>query len=199
LTSSKSLSAKINLEKLEALEGELFVSEASVSGYLNEKNFPTEKSLEFKIGSQVMLINNDQGQRWANGTLARIKGVNKNAKDEIQSVLVELASDRSEHLVEYNQWDLLKANYENSRLAYEVIASFIQLPFRLAWSVTIHKSQGKTFDRVIIDLTHKVFAPGQMYVALSRCRTLEGIKLRTPIQIDQIMTDERVVNYMKGR
>ena len=199
LTSSKSLSAKINLEKLEALEGELFVSEASVSGYLNEKNFPTEKSLEFKIGSQVMLINNDQGQRWANGTLARIKGVNKNAKDEIQSVLVELASDRSEHLVEYNQWDLLKANYENSRLAYEVIASFIQLPFRLAWSVTIHKSQGKTFDRVIIDLTHKVFAPGQMYVALSRCRTLEGIKLRTPIQIDQIMTDERVVDYMKGR
>ena len=196
LTSTKALSAKINAEKLEGLEGKTYESEASVTGYFNEKNFPTEKNLEFKVGSQIMLLNNDQSLRWANGTLARIKSVNLGKNSKVETIAVELASDGSEHLVERNQWDLLKANYDNKRLSYEPIGSFIQFPFRLAWSVTIHKSQGKTFDRVILDFSHRVFAPGQMYVALSRCRTLEGMKLRTPINIEEVMVDERVRDFM---
>lgn len=199
LTSTKALSAKINAEKLEGLKGELYESEASITGYFNEKNFPTEKNLEFKIGSQIMLLNNDQSLRWANGTLARVKKVNLDKNHKVETIVIELASDSSEHLLEPNQWDLLKANYENKRLRYEVIGSFIQFPFRLAWSVTIHKSQGKTFDRVILDFSHRVFAPGQMYVALSRCRTLEGMKLRTPINIEEVMVDERVRDYMVSR
>ncbi len=196
LTSTKALSARINAEKLGQLDGELFESEASISGYFSEKNFPTEKMLEFKVGSQIMLLNNDQALRWANGTLARIKKVNLDKNHKVDTIEIELASDGSEHLLERNQWDLLKANYENKRLSYDAIGSFIQFPFRLAWSVTIHKSQGKTFDRVILDFSHRVFAPGQMYVALSRCRTLEGMKLRTPINIEEVMVDDRVRKYM---
>ena len=196
LTSTKALSARINNAKLAELDGELYQAEASVSGFFAEKDYPTEKYLEFKVGAQIMLLNNDQNLRWANGTLARIKKINKGKNKKIETLVIELASDGSEHELERNQWDLLKANYDNKRLRYETIGSFVQFPFRLAWSVTIHKSQGKTFDRVILDFSHRVFAPGQMYVALSRCRTLEGMKLRTPINIDEVMVDERVVEYM---
>ena len=119
--------------------------------------------------------------------------------EKVKSVSVELASDGSEHVVEPNQWDVLKTKYEGGLLSHEVVGSFIQLPIQLAWSVTIHKAQGKSFDRVILDFSHRVFAPGQMYVALSRCRSLEGIKLKTPVEIEEVMVDERVVAYMERR
>lgn len=199
LTSTRSLSSEINSSRLEELPGKSYTSIASVWGEFSEKSFPAERILEFKVGSQIMLLNNDQGQRWANGTLARVKDVHADKTEKVKSVSVELASDGSEHVVEPNQWDVLKTKYEGGLLSHEVVGSFIQLPIQLAWSVTIHKAQGKSFDRVILDFSHRVFAPGQMYVALSRCRSLEGIKLKTPVEIEEVMVDERVVAYMERR
>ena len=196
LTSTKRLSANINRTKLNELKGKLHSAEAKITGQFNERDFPTEQTLEFKVGSQIMLLNNDQNLRWANGTLAKIKKINLDQEKKVETIAIELASTGEEHLLEPNLWEILKPNYTNSRLTYVVIGSFEQFPFRLAWSVTIHKSQGKSFDRVILDFSHQVFAPGQMYVALSRCRTLEGMKLRTPINIGEVIVDGRVVAYM---
>jgi ATP-dependent DNA helicase PIF1 len=198
LTATRSLSAQINTTRLEKLPGESHTHLASIWGEFSEKSYPAERILEFKVGAQIMLLNNDQGQRWANGTLARVKDVHSDKNGKVRSISIELASDGSEQVVEPNQWDLLKTKYEGGKLSYEIVGSFIQFPIQLAWSVTIHKAQGKSFDQVILDFSHRVFAPGQMYVALSRCRSLEGMKLKTPVQIEEVMVDQRVVEYMEN-
>ena len=198
LTSTKSLSANINRSKLNELKGTLHTSKAKVTGEFKERDFPTDQFLDFKFGSQILLLNNDQNLRWANGTLARIRRININKDKAVETIAIELASNGEEHLLEPHKWEMLRPNYTNRRLRYDVIGSFQQFPFRLAWSVTIHKSQGKSFENVILDLSHKVFAPGQMYVALSRCRSLKGVKLKTPICIGEVIVDQRVVEYLEN-
>ena len=196
LTATKALSARINKEKLDALDGNSYSAPASIMGQFSEKIFPTERFLDFKVGAQVMLINNDPDQRWANGTLARIIGVTTKSDTQIENVTLRLSNSGVEHVVDRHVWDVLKPRYLNGRLDYEVMGSFKQFPFRLSWAVTVHKGQGKTFQKVIIDFTHAAFAAGQMYVALSRCTTLEGMKLRVPIKMDQVLVDARVASYM---
>jgi energy-coupling factor transporter ATP-binding protein EcfA2 len=198
LTATKALSARINKEKLAAIDNPLHTSIASIMGQFSEKIFPTERFLEFKVGSQVMLINNDPDQRWANGTLARITAVSLRKDSKVEDVTLQLSSSGAEHVVERHVWDVLKPRYLNGRLDYEVVGSFKQFPFRLSWAVTVHKGQGKTFERVIIDFTHAAFAAGQMYVALSRCTTLDGMKLRVPISLEQIHVDNRVAAFFKS-
>jgi GTPase SAR1 family protein len=199
LTATKALSARINKERLESLEGKLYTASASIMGQFSERIFPTERFLEFKIGAQVMLINNDPEQRWANGTLAKITNVSLGNSSQIESVTLQLSNSGIEHVVEMHVWDVLRPRYSNGRLDYEVMGSFKQFPFRLSWAVTVHKGQGKTFDKVIIDFTHAAFAAGQMYVALSRCTTLEGMKLRVPLTLDQVLVDPRVASYMASK
>ena len=199
LTATKALSARINKERLESLEGKLYTASASIMGQFSERIFPTERFLEFKIGAQVMLINNDPEQRWANGTLAKITNVSLGNSSQIESVALQLSNSGIEHVVEMHVWDVLRPRYSNGRLDYEVMGSFKQFPFRLSWAVTVHKGQGKTFDKVIIDFTHAAFAAGQMYVALSRCTTLEGMKLRVPLTLDQVLVDPRVASYMASK
>jgi GTPase SAR1 family protein len=199
LTATKALSARINTERLEALPGKPYTASASIMGQFSEKIFPTERFLDFKIGAQVMLINNDPEQRWANGTLAKITNVSLGNSSQIESVTLQLSNSGIEHVVEMHVWDVLRPRYSNGRLDYEVMGSFKQFPFRLSWAVTVHKGQGKTFDKVIIDFTHAAFAAGQMYVALSRCTTLEGMKLRVPLTLDQVLVDPRVASYMASR
>ena len=164
-------------------------------GQFSEKSFPTERFLEFKVGAQVMLINNDPEQRWANGTLARVVSIALKDNSYVESVTIRLSSSGVEHVLERHVWDVLKPRYVNGKLDYEVVGSFKQFPFRLSWAVTVHKGQGTTFDKVIIDFSHSAFAPGQMYVALSRCTTLSGMKLRVPIKTNEIMVDHRVASY----
>lgn len=197
LTATKALSARINKEKLEALDSASHTSIASIMGQFSEKIFPTERFLEFKAGAQVMLINNDPEQRWANGTLARITAISLRKDSKVENVTLQLSSSGTEYVVERHVWDVLKPRYLNGRLDYEVVGSFKQFPFRLSWAVTVHKGQGKTFERVIIDFTHAAFAAGQMYVALSRCTTLEGMKLRVPISLDQVLVDLRVADFLR--
>jgi len=107
-----------------------------------------------------------------------------------------MGNEANEFEVRPHRWDVLSPGFDGSRLTYEPAGTFSQYPFTLAWAVTIHKSQGKTFDRVILDLSRKVFAPGQLYVALSRCRGSEGLVLHKPVTPDQVITHPRVVEFM---
>ena len=146
-----------------------------------------------------MMVNNDPERRWANGTLARITAINITSNRSESHVKIKVMGNESDEFeVRPHRWDVLSAGFDGSKLTYEPAGTFSQYPFTLAWAVTIHKSQGKTFERVILDLSRKVFAPGQLYVALSRCRGSEGLVLHQQITPDQVITHPRVVEFMNG-
>jgi len=197
LTTTNKRANDINVARLEALPSKLYRNRAWVNGKFREKDFPTLQNLQFKVGSQIMLVNNDPGGRWANGTLARITEINisSNRADSHIKVVV-MGGDGTEHEVTPHRWDMLSAGFDGARLTYEPAGTFSQYPFTLAWAITIHKSQGKTFDQVILDLTGNAFAPGQLYVALSRCRGSEGLVLHNPVTPDQVITHPRVIEYL---
>ena len=197
LTSTNKKAEEINANKLQELTTKLHRNRAWVNGKFREKDFPTLQNLEFKVGSQIMMVNNDPDRRWANGTLARITEVNISGnRSDSHIKIVVMGNESNEYEVRPHRWDVLSPGFDGSRLTYEPAGTFSQYPFTLAWAVTIHKSQGKTFDRVILDLSRKVFAPGQLYVALSRCRGSEGLVLHKPVTPDQVITHPRVVEFM---
>jgi len=200
LTSTNKKAEEINANKLQELSSKLHRNRAWVNGKFREKDFPTLQDLEFKVGSQIMMVNNDPERRWANGTLARITEININSNRSDSHVkIVVMGNEANEFEVRPHRWDVLSPGFDGSRLTYEPAGTFSQYPFTLAWAVTIHKSQGKTFDRVILDLSRKVFAPGQLYVALSRCRGSEGLVLHKPVTPDQVITHPRVVEFMNEK
>jgi ATP-dependent exoDNAse (exonuclease V) alpha subunit len=139
-----------------------------------------------------MFVNNDSSGRWVNGTIGKVISIN------YSQVTVKLANGK-EVQVDPHTWDIYKHSYdENAGSLHPVsVGSFTQIPVKLAWAITIHKSQGKTFEKVIIDLGRGSFASGQTYVALSRCRTLEGISLAAPIKPSDIKLDMRVDKFIK--
>ena len=142
-----------------------------------------------------MMLNNDAENRWVNGTLATIEEINLDSTKRDPHLIVKIASSGERYEVTKHVWDIKRPRSIGNKLVYDTIGTFIQFPFMLAWAVTIHKSQGKTFENVIIDLTSKAFAAGQLYVALSRCTTLDGIVLRQPIDSTQVILDERVMDF----
>lgn len=167
---------------------------AKVTGNFNPNLYPAEAALSLKLNAQVMFIKNDLQRRFVNGTIGKIVKL----EDEKITVMVEEGDQRRYIETERMDWEVV--NYklhpqDSTRIETEVVGTFNQFPLRLAWAVTIHKSQGKTFDRVIVDLDRGAFEHGQTYVALSRCRTLEGIVLRHPLRPQDIMADERVVEF----
>ena len=168
---------------------------AEIAGEFNPRLFPTEPALKLKLNAQVMLIKNDPERQFVNGTLGKVVDM----KDREITVMVEERDARAREVqVEPVEWEILKykpGEKDPSQIETETIGTFKQFPLKLAWAVTIHKAQGKTFDKVIIDLGRGAFEHGQTYVALSRCRTLEGIVLRQPLQPRDVMTDERVVEF----
>lgn len=143
-----------------------------------------------------MLVNNDPGGRWINGTIGRVIDVNE-VEDEEDMVVAELEDGQVAEILPYT-WDIYRFDLDekSNTIFSETIGSFTQYPFTLAWAITIHKSQGKTFERVIIDIGRGTFAHGQVYVALSRCRSLEGIVLKKPIRKKHIFMDRRVVKFL---
>ncbi|MFA5250156.1 MAG: AAA family ATPase [Parachlamydiales bacterium] len=191
LTSTNSDAEKINRERLEILEGKERAFEAQVEGQFSLKEAPTESSLKLKAGAQVMFLNNHPQGLWVNGTLGRIVSLTED--------LVEVETAGGDLVfVEKHRWELFKYGFDEKKnqLFQEEVGAFLQFPLRLAWAVTIHKSQGKSFEKVVIDLGRGAFAFGQSYVALSRCRTLEGLKLQKPFKKQHVLCDWRVVSFL---
>ncbi|MBC8173680.1 MAG: helix-turn-helix domain-containing protein [Chitinophagales bacterium] len=184
----------INQEELRKLKVREYVFKGEVEGDFSDRNYPAELNLVLKEGAQVMFIKNDSGEfrKYFNGKLATVKNINA---DEI---VVTMNDDQSAFTLQREEWENIRytLNKETGGIKEEVLGSFRQYPVRLAWAITIHKSQGLTFDRIIIDAGQS-FAPGQVYVALSRCTTLEGMILLSRISSRVIGTDERIVAFAK--
>ena len=196
LTPYNKQAREINEEQLQKIKGDLFSYEGQIRGVFQDRELPTEKNLSLKIHAQVMLLNNDSEGRWVNGSVGKIKDVY--AGDTGSDVIEVELSDGSVVDVEPFTWEIFEYRYnENTgRLETETVGAFTQYPLRLAWAITIHKSQGKTFDRLVIDIGKGTFSPGQMYVALSRCTSLEGIVLKKEIQKKHVFMDWRIIDFL---
>lgn len=181
----------INEKKLAELPGEEYVSVGKIEGDFPESSLPTRLNLSIKEQAQVIFIDNDYERRWVNGTIGMVSGIDENG-----NVYVLLESG-VEHLVEPTSWRNYKYKYneKEKRIEEEIVGTFEQLPIRLAWAITVHKSQGLTFSRVVVDLTGGVFAGGQTYVALSRCTSLEGLVLKSKISSRDIFIRKEIVEF----
>lgn len=189
LTTTNAAAARINQAFLQALPGEEKVHKATVTGEYSPGAFPTEADLVLKVGAKVILIRNDSLKRWVNGTLADVS--------RIEGERVWIKIGKTEHELEPIAWESIRFAYDTSKdeIMRTVAGTFSQLPVRLAWALTIHKAQGLTLDRVYIDLGRGAFAHGQTYVALSRCRTLEGLRLGRPLRASDVMFDQSALGY----
>jgi len=191
LTTTNQGADEINKNNLESLKADFEIYTGQIKGDFSQRDLPTSQALELRVGARVMFVKNDSKGNWVNGTL----GVVKELFDDGVSVL----SDDGQILEVYPEtWEIYQTKYntEENRLENEVVGSFIQLPLKLAWAITIHKSQGQTFDKIILDLKHRAFSAGQTYVALSRCRTLEGLYLTQEIKSSDIRTDSQVISFL---
>jgi len=196
LTSTNALAAERNRERLERIAGSPRVYEGFLEGDFERSSLPTDERLEIKAGAQVMLLTNDPQGRWVNGTIGRVREiVSPPGEDDV--IRVELAEGR-EADIGPNVWEIFRFAYdeEAGRIVSEPVGAFTQYPLKLAWALTIHKSQGKTFERVVIDVGRGTFAHGQVYVALSRCTSFAGLVLRKPIRRPHILMDRRVVRFL---
>jgi DNA polymerase III epsilon subunit-like protein len=182
-----------NRQMLERLSDPAQTFVAQISGDTDGFEKPTEESLRIAVGAQVMLLNNDPLDRWVNGTLGRITAIAADADGPVVTVL--LRDGRTEQVREHT-WEITRPSVEGGSLTHQVIGTFTQLPMKLAWAITIHKSQGQTLDRVVVDLTGGTFANGQLYVALSRCTSLEGLVLKREVLPRDLKTDQRVRRYL---
>ena len=196
LTTTNKLSYELNSKELKKLNSKLFTFNGKIKGNFDKSYLPTDEVLNVKVGSQVMLLNNDQAHRWVNGTVGKITAIKE---DDDKKAVVEVKLEDGKTVdVKRHKWDLSQVVYnsEAKRLESEVIGSFIQHPLRLAWAVTIHKGQGKTFEKIIVDIGSGTFTHGQVYVALSRCTSLQGIVLKKPIEKKHIWMDWKVVRFL---
>lgn len=181
----------INQAGLNELDGSVHKYFADIKGDFKESDYPTESTLELKVGANIMFLKNDPEKRWVNGSLGTIALLSKNE--------IHVKINGEVHPVERDSWTKIQYNYNKGSkdLDENVVGSFRQFPIRLAWAITIHKSQGQTFDHVVVNLAGGTFAHGQAYVALSRCTTLEGLILTRPLRKSDIIVDSRVFDYTK--
>lgn len=196
LASTNYIADDLNRRYLASLPSLSKKMKGKVLGSFEGRNLPTDEELELKVGARVMFLNNDPEKRWINGTLGTVKSFSEN----IGTRTVVVNTDEGKEVeVEPFTWNAYKSTYDSNegKIKREESGSFRQLPIKLAWAITIHKSQGKTFDNVMIDLGKGAFAFGQTYVALSRCRTLDGVILKKPLSRKDILLDERIVEFYR--
>ncbi len=180
----------INKNRLAALKGEEFSYLPELSGEVNAE--PVESPLKLKLGAQVMFLKNDPLRRFANGTIGKICYLDN---EEIRVQIMGPDENLQTIDVQRFQWEVVKYQLGEGNIDAKVVGTYKQFPLKLAWAMTIHKSQGKTFDRVIIDMRGGAFESGQTYVALSRCRTLEGVVLVNPLKPRDVMVDPRIQEF----
>ncbi|MBT4385134.1 AAA family ATPase [Candidatus Peregrinibacteria bacterium] len=197
LTTTNKAADTINKMRLERLDDRSEVYDAEYSGEFENRNHPTNANLELKKGAQIMMLNNDMAGRWVNGSIGTITKIDFDGGTAEDVLHVKLEGEEDIVMVKPHTWELHKYYWEaeKNEMKQETVGSFRQYPIRLAWAITIHKSQGKTFDKVVIDLGRGAFAHGQVYVALSRCRSLEGLLLQTPIENRHIWSNRRIDHF----
>jgi ATP-dependent exoDNAse (exonuclease V) alpha subunit len=191
LATTNSTVSRINAAALAKLPGRGLTAVAEVNGEFGGRAYPADERLELKVGAQVMFLRNDSGGdgRWVNGSIGEVVKIS-------DTVTVEVDGER--HEVQPATWERYRYSYSaaTKTLKKDVVAEFTQFPLRLAWAVTIHKSQGKSYDRAIVDLGERSIAPGQTYVALSRITALDGLYLTRPLRPSDIIVDENVTRFM---
>lgn len=192
LTATNEAALRENSRRLAALPGRARTYAAAVSGRFEDSVFPTESGLTLKVGARVMFLRNDPERRWINGSWGIVTALG----DDGPTVRLE---DGSEHEVSVATWENIAYRYDvgSREISRDVIGTFRQLPLRLGWAITIHKSQGQTFDRVYIDLGRGAFSHGQIYVALSRCCSLAGLALAAPVRHRDVILDQAVGDYRR--
>jgi ATP-dependent DNA helicase PIF1 len=197
LTTTNSIANAINEKHLLELDSSLFVYQARVEGnFLTEgKSLPIELELKLKKGARVMFVRNDKNKRWLNGTLGTVKDLDK----DMIKVKIDKSDGGNVVEVEPEEWENIKYSYDpiTHILEEKILGRLIQYPLRLAWAVTIHKSQGMTFDHINLDFSHSPFAHGQTYVALSRSRSMSGISLTQEIWPNDVIVDEEIKKSLK--
>ena len=197
LASTNDMVAQVNNHHLSRLTSQQFSYLGRIEGKFPRKSLPTEMELRLKSGAQVMFVRNDMAHRWVNGTIGKIVEL---AEDHI-AVQVEEGGGVFTFDVPVATWEVRKHPLDNANhsIRTEVVGSFTQYPLKLAWAVTIHKSQGLTFDDVVVDLGAGAFAHGQTYVALSRCTSFEGLILKTKVRRKDIIVDYAVSDFYRSR
>lgn len=184
----------INAQELDKLPDEAVTFNGNITGEFPESSLPTSMELSLKVGAQIMFIKNDSEKQWVNGTIGVIIGI-----DEDGGLLYIHTEDGESLQVQREMWENIRYHFneQEQKIEEELIGTFVQFPIKLAWAITVHKSQGLTFKNVVIDFSGGVFAGGQAYVALSRCTRLEGITLREPIKRKDIFVKSEVANFAK--
>jgi ATP-dependent exoDNAse (exonuclease V) alpha subunit len=196
LTTTNAKAEMINQQQLQLASGMECVFDGVTTGQFDGRALPAPAGLRLKAGAQVMLVSNDRSKRWVNGSMGKIEKIS-DSKGFNKIIYVRLDSGELVDVTPYT-WEMFRFVFreDNGRIDSESVGSYTQYPLILAWAVTIHKAQGKTFERVIVDFDRGTFVHGQAYVALSRCTCLSGLVLTQPLQQRHLILDKRVVDFL---
>lgn len=195
LCTTNRLADSRNRRMLDRLPGDAISSHAMVSGEVESRAMPTDVELPLKPGAQVMLLTNDPLDRWVNGSIGQVVTLFLDDDGDL-GARVRLRSGRVVDVAQHT-WEITEPYAESGRIAHRVVGRVQQLPLRLSWAITIHKSQGQTVDRLVVDLTGGTFAYGQLYVALSRCTSMEGLVLRRDVLAKDLKVDQRIRRFLR--